>query len=78
MDVRNDSVDGCAGRTRKHRFGCSGHLGPVVGGLGGLCLRVAYVVPQLLDVQPRCMLPSHWHRHFSKCLGRLKAVPVRQ
>jgi len=31
-----------------------GHLGPVVGGLGGLYLRVAYVDPQLLDRQPHC------------------------
>jgi len=35
-------------------------------------------VPQLLDLEPHCMLPCHWHMHFSMCLGQLKAVPVRQ
>ena len=41
MDVRHDSVDGMhrPNSEAQIRLHC-GHLGPVVGGLGGLCLRV--------------------------------------
>jgi len=56
VDVRHDSVDGCAGRTRKHRFGCTvgtGHLGPVVGGLA-----VGWIVPAGTSILS-CLICRH-------------------
>jgi len=69
VDVRYDSIDNCTGRTRKHRFGCTVGISDqwLVGWLDCAC---GYVDPQLLDLQTHCILPSHWHRHFSMCLSQ--------
>ena len=82
MDVRHDSVDGCAGRTDEAQIRLHyGHLGPVVGGLGGLCLWIrrssaACSEATLYVAKPLAQALFHMSRSVESCCS--SAVEILQ